>query len=199
LGRRRRGHRRSSGQSLVEFALVLPILLILLVGIGDLGRVFAAGIVIEGSARDGAEIGARSYLKENPTGPPTTAGTYYQGLHQRVAKAVCYDMKGLPDVAFVAATGVDAPGTCPSLPVAVCVHDGMDDSCGVQPYGATPPSGCTSFNSAPTNATPPPTGETSLYVEVRVCYQFNSITQSAFFGFPTIYLQDSRTFTVANY
>jgi hypothetical protein len=176
---------------------VLPILLVLLVGIGDLGRVFAAGIVIEGAARDGAEIGARSYLKENPLGPPAP-GSYYQDLHARVAKAVCYDMKGLPDVAFVATTGADAPGTCPSLPVLVCVHDGSDDACNVPPFGAIPPSGCTSFNSAPTNS-PPTTGEMSLYVEVRVCYQFNSITQSAYFGFPTIFLQDARTFTVANY
>ena len=197
LRRRRHDHRWSSGQSLVEFALVTPILMILLVGIADLGRVFAAGIVIEGAARDGAEIGARSYLKENPLGPPSP-GTYYQDLHRRVAKAVCYDMKGLPDVAFVPTAGTDAPGTCPSLPVAVCVHDGVDDACTSSPYGATAPSGCTSFSSSPTND-PPTTGEMSVYVEVRVCYQFNSITSSAFFGFPTLFLQDSRTFTVANY
>ena len=173
----------------------MPILMILLVGIADLGRVFAAGIVIEGAARDGAEIGARSYLKENPLGPPAP-GSYYQDLHRRVAKAVCYDMKGLPDVAFVATAGVDAPGTCPSLPVTVCVHDGVDDACIVQPFGAVPPPGCTIFN-APATTLVGESGRT--FVEVRVCYQFNSITSSAFFGFPTIFLQDARIFTVANY
>ena len=175
----------------------MPILMILLVGVADLGRVFAAGIVIEGSSRDGAEIGARSYLKENPLRPPAP-GSYYQNLHARVAKAVCYDMKDLPDVAFVPATGADAPGTCPSLPVLVCVHDGVDDACGAEAFGATPPSGCTSFSSPPSHD-PPTAGEMSFFVEVRVCYQFNSITSSAFFGFPTLFLQDSRTFTVANY
>jgi hypothetical protein len=182
--------RLGSGQSMVEFALVLPILLILLVGIADLGRVFAAGIVVEGAARDGAEIGARSYLKENPAGPPVP-GAYYQNLHLRVAKAVCSEMKSLPDTSFDSATG-----TCPSMPVTVCVYDGVDDACGSQPFGATPPSECTVFDSP---YTAPQTGETSVFVEVRVCYRFKSITQSSIFSFATIFLQYSRTFTVANY
>ncbi len=45
------------GQSLVEFALVLPVLLIIIVGVFDLGRVFFALITINNAAR----AGARSY------------------------------------------------------------------------------------------------------------------------------------------
>ena len=45
------------GQSLVEFALVLPMLLVLLLGVADFGRVFAAGITIEAAARNAAEVG----------------------------------------------------------------------------------------------------------------------------------------------
>jgi hypothetical protein len=177
---------------MVEFALILPVMLVMVIGIADLGRVFTAGIVVEGAARDGAEIGARSYLKENPAGPPTP-GTYYQNLHLRVAKAVCAEIKNLPGTAFDSTTG-----QCPSMPVIVCVHDGVDDACGVQPFGATPAPECTVFNTAATNAIPT-TGETSSYVEVRVCYKFTSITQSPLFSFGTIFLQQTRTFTVANY
>jgi hypothetical protein len=185
---------RSRGQSLVEFALIVPILMILLIGIADLGRVFATGITVEGAARDGAELGARSYLKENPAGPPTP-GTYYQDLHLRVAELVCSEMKGLPNVTFDVSTG-----TCPSMPVAVCVHDGVDDACSAQPFGASPPSGCTIFSPSASNLpVPPPAGENKVSVEVRVCYRFDSITQSAFFFFPSIFLQDARSFTVANY
>ena len=38
------------GQSLVEFALVLPMLLVLLLGIADFGRVFQAGITTEAAS-----------------------------------------------------------------------------------------------------------------------------------------------------
>jgi hypothetical protein len=177
---------------MVEFALILPILLVMLIGIADLGRVFTAGIVVEGAARDGAEIGARSYLKENPAGPPTP-GSYYQNLHLRVAKAVCAEIKNLPGTTFDSVTG-----ECPSMPVTVCVHDGVDDACGIQTFAASPAPECTVFFPPATNAIPA-SGETSSFVEVRVCYKFTSITQSPFFSFGTIFLQQARTFTVANY
>ena len=42
------------GQSLVEFALVLPVLLLILVGIFNFGQVFYSDIVINEAARDAA-------------------------------------------------------------------------------------------------------------------------------------------------
>lgn len=55
--RRHRGHnspRKSRGQSLVEFALVLPVFLLCLAGALDLGRVFFANISLNNAAREGA-------------------------------------------------------------------------------------------------------------------------------------------------
>jgi len=46
------------GQSLVEFSLCLPVLMLLLLGIFDLGRAFNAHIVITNSAREGAYYGS---------------------------------------------------------------------------------------------------------------------------------------------
>lgn len=46
--------RDERGQSLVEFALVLPILLLLLVGIFNFGEMFYSDIVINQAARDAA-------------------------------------------------------------------------------------------------------------------------------------------------
>ena len=43
-----------SGQSLVEFAMVLPILLLILIGIFNFGQVFYSDIVINEAARDAA-------------------------------------------------------------------------------------------------------------------------------------------------
>jgi Flp pilus assembly protein TadG len=46
--------RRSRGQSFVEFALVLPVFLLLLLGAVDFGRVFMSSIAVNNSARAGA-------------------------------------------------------------------------------------------------------------------------------------------------
>lgn len=54
--RRRRGRDPRRGQSLVEFALILPILLILLVGLLDLGRAVAAYNSVSNGARSGARV-----------------------------------------------------------------------------------------------------------------------------------------------
>lgn len=51
---RRRRQPRSRGQSLVEFAIILPIMLLFLAAVLDLGRVFYATITLNNAAREGA-------------------------------------------------------------------------------------------------------------------------------------------------
>ena len=46
--------RRSRGQALVEFALVLPVLLILLMVLIEVARLFSAWLIVENSAREAA-------------------------------------------------------------------------------------------------------------------------------------------------
>lgn len=52
-----RRNRRQAGQSVVEFALVLPILVILMVGIIDLGRIYTTMLSVESAAREAADYG----------------------------------------------------------------------------------------------------------------------------------------------
>jgi hypothetical protein len=54
-GRPRKGQ---DGQSLVEFALVIPIFLLVLFAIVDFGMAFHAWITVTNSAREGARIGS---------------------------------------------------------------------------------------------------------------------------------------------
>jgi PKD repeat protein len=60
LRARPRSPSRSRGQSLVELALVLPILLLLVAGALDLGRVFFASVTITNAAREGAMQAAKT-------------------------------------------------------------------------------------------------------------------------------------------
>jgi hypothetical protein len=77
------------GQTLAEFALVLPILLVVLLGVADFGRVFAASISTEASARNAAEIGAIERLRNPPDfADSSTWLAYYTSLHEQLAKVV---------------------------------------------------------------------------------------------------------------
>jgi Flp pilus assembly protein TadG len=56
------GRRRSRGQALVEFALVVPVMIVLVLGGVDAGRLFFSWIEISNAAREGA-----AYAGGNPT------------------------------------------------------------------------------------------------------------------------------------
>jgi Flp pilus assembly protein TadG len=60
--RRTSRQRARRAQSLVEFALILPVMLVLLLGMIDLGRAFVFGVAVQNGAREAARLGAKSYL-----------------------------------------------------------------------------------------------------------------------------------------
>ncbi len=77
-------NRSSRGQSLVEFALTLPILLLILVGVLDLGRLYFTYISLTNAAREGARYGA----KYPPTNPTDQANSRVQAINNHVAGEV---------------------------------------------------------------------------------------------------------------
>jgi len=58
MGRLRSFYRNKRGQALIEFAFILPFLLVIVGGIVDFGLAFFIGQVIENAAREGARAGA---------------------------------------------------------------------------------------------------------------------------------------------
>jgi len=169
------------GQTLAEFALVLPILLVLLLAVADFGRVFAASISTEASARNAAEIGAIERLRNKPPDPvfdPPAFNSYYTALHEQIAKVVCSELSVLPNTTFNS-----ADRTCPTMPlIGVCVRDDIDGGgplgdpiCGAPIYGfsSTGPGNCSHLAEPWSNASGG--ADASHSVEVRVCYQFTTL------------------------
>jgi hypothetical protein len=195
------GRRSRRGQSLVEFALVLPMLLVLLLGIADFGRVFAAGITLEASARNAAETAAQEFLQVRRQGVPLT-GADFDRIHAAAQSSVCEEAHRLPNT-------VGSGGTC-SMPVAaVCIHD---SSLELSDYGSrcgqgasAAPEECTLLHDA-WPATEPATDQLP-WVEVRVCYRFTTLFNLQDLQLPfgwgltlgDMWLQRDRSFTVADY
>ncbi len=181
---------------MVEFALVFPLLLILLLGLADFGRVFAAGITIEAAARNGAEAASQEYLQMVRDG----VAVDYTHIHQVAVNEVCRETSILAN---------NFGGTCSAWTV-VCVHDGMSPSCGAEQ--ASPPSAdavtnCTNIGDAWSHAIQGGATTPLPYVEVRVCYKFTTLFNLTGLRLPfgqslslgNVWLQRDREFTVADY
>ncbi len=195
-----------SGQSLVEFALVFPILVILVVLVADLGRVFSAAIVLDSATRNGAEAGALEYERNPPgdpsapaidrlTAPAPTPGSnaYYDNLHARAALAVCADTRVLPNTTFDTTTGA-----CATWPIVrVCVRDGVDPHCGqaISGFNSTVPAECGDLLAAWSSVQKGHNRD----IEVRVCYPFTPLLSLPLVSFLTIDLQRTKVFDVPCY
>lgn len=195
------------GQTLAEFALILPLLLVILLGVVDFGRVFSAGITMEAAARNAAEAAAQEY-QQIIRNTPAPSATDYQRIHDVALDELCSEAKVLPNVA------VDGSGNCTMPITAACTHDqyGADPVCGQA--SAAVPSECTALDgwaatADPSNVAPVPpySGLTAVpYVEVRACYHFTTLFNLHFqlpFGaslsLGDIWMQRDRTFVVGDY
>jgi hypothetical protein len=194
---------------MVEFALTLPMLLILLLGVADFGRLFSQGIILEAAARNGAEAAAQEYvqLQRNQPGGTLTPANYAQ-LHGIALEALCEEADPLPNRV---ASGT--PLRCDMPHAAVCVHDanagddvGLGGACGTEAASAPPE--C-SVMDPPWTATIEQTDPATAlpYVEVRVCYRFTTLINLTNLQLPfgwsisvgEVWLQRNRVFVAGTY
>lgn len=80
---------RSRGQSLVEFALILPILIFILLGILDMSRVFTSMMAVESAAREAADYGAwqSANWQGDPADPDSNRYKTEAGMKARACTA----------------------------------------------------------------------------------------------------------------
>jgi hypothetical protein len=85
--------RKQAGQSIVEFALVLPLMLIMLLAIVDLARVYTTMMSVESAAREAADYGTTLGAGKWQDGAPRTA------TEIEMERRACVAASDLPDYA----------------------------------------------------------------------------------------------------
>lgn len=186
--------RAARGQSLVEFALVLPLLLLLLLGIADFGRIFTAAIASEAAVRNAAEAAALVYIQLDQQDGSLNGNLTQPEYDQLRALALdvgCREAERIP--------GRTLSGSVCTMPwFAACIHDNAagDANCGQNAFSA--PAECghmsdtwTAVRSGPTDGRP--------YVEVRLCYRFDPLIAVPLGDWGSVWLEKENNFTVADY
>jgi Flp pilus assembly protein TadG len=160
--------KKQSGQALVEFAFVVPMLLLLLLGIVEIGRYAYISILIGNAARAGAAYGAQSNgLSNDQTG---------------IANAADYDFAG----------ATSGPTKLNGQSVSLLTVSSTT-SCGCDSSGTITTYGCTATNAGNCPLLGSPSGNWVIMVNVTASGTFNAL-----FSFPGIpgSLVISRTATM---
>jgi Flp pilus assembly protein TadG len=108
--------RRPRGQSLVEFALVVPLLLVFFVAVADLARLYATMTTIESAAREAADYGSfqSAYWTDEP------------GVRTQMTHRACLASSTLPDYV---GTKDSVTATCSNPSVAIALDPPDSVSC----------------------------------------------------------------------
>lgn len=181
------------GQALVEFGLILPLLLILLLGIADFGRIFAASIIAEAAARNAAEAAAQEYLQldqQDGNRDGSLVNVDYLALHTLALDVGCREADRLPDRVVVG-------GACQMPIIAVCVHDTAQGDPACPETSAAYPADCNQMAGGWTTAQLAPAS--TPYVEVRLCYRFDPLMTVPLGDWGSVWLQRENYFTVQSY
>jgi hypothetical protein len=120
-GRRpsRSGGRR--GQSVVEFALVAPLLLILMVAIVDMARIYTTMVTVESASREAADFGTFGSQKWDPAVYAAPGGTVDEMRHR-----ACVASSTLPDYAGSPAPADTDDCTNPTMTYELSVDKGTN-------------------------------------------------------------------------
>jgi hypothetical protein len=152
----RRPRSRTSGQSIVEFALVFPVMLFLLVGIADFGRMYTSAVSIESATREAADFGAFQTNRWDPANVGTTVA--------EMQRRACVAAAGSHLQDYVTADATNDTCTNPSFQCWL-ESSGVSVDCGSS-------GGMISGTDCSLSTTEPP-----CTVHVRLDYDFRTILQ----------------------
>ena len=116
MGKRRR---KGSGQALVEFAITLPILMLLVAGLLELGRGYSFGVATSDAARDAARYVAGKTSSTNGPGLAAMCNIVTADL-QAVTSNISCATQVLHAPPFVAGTDYTKPAAGQAVVVVYC-------------------------------------------------------------------------------
>jgi Flp pilus assembly protein TadG len=171
----------SRGQSLVEFALVAPVLLLVVVAIADFGRLFNSMVAVESAAREAADYGSfkSSYWDAGLGNPPISAG--------EMQRRACTALAGSHLQGYEEPAGTLNHATCTN-PTMQCV---------IEPSDGSPAEGCATYSGALCSDA---TTEPPCTVRVRLTYVFRPFFDLSLFGWtpPTISFSRESLFRISD-
>ncbi len=110
LPRPQHGRGRTRGQSLVEFSLVIPLMLFLVLFGIDFGRVFLGWVELNNVVREAANFAAENPTAWNTVNPNTAVQAQYQSLVQNEAAGInCTLPNTIPDPTFSGGSNAQQP------------------------------------------------------------------------------------------
>ena len=168
------------GQALVEFALVVPFLLILVLALGDFGRIYTSLVAVEAAAREAADAGAFYPDHWNTDistgGSPTNPSSAVEQMEQMACSSAAQShLEGY----------AEPPGT---LNHATCTNPTM--TCTLEQQGQ-PPADCAAYvggaGGCGDKATDPP-----CIVHVQLAYEFDTLIRAPFLPSTITFARDAR-------
>lgn len=126
-----RGAGSQSGQALVELALVLPLLLVLALGVIEIGRFAYISILVGNAARAGSAYGSRGLVQSADTTRIANAAKYdFAGATSGTTNTNGLDQSTL-SVSSVNTCGCDSNGTVSPDDTSSCNPSGVPPTCTV--------------------------------------------------------------------
>ena len=168
--------RTNHGQALVEFALVIPLILFLVLAVGDFGRIYTSLVAVEAAAREAADLGAFNPSNWNTDLSSTNPGQAVVKLQQLACSSAA--SSHLEGYAEPPGTVNHATCTNPTLTCTLERQGQVAADCATYSVGA---GGCGD------TATDPP-----CVVHVQLAYQFDTLIRAPVLPTTITFTRDAR-------